>query len=36
VRVPKHAVAGAAVLRIELESMTGKKCVPTDIPITLK
>jgi hypothetical protein len=36
VRVPKKAAAGAAVLRIELESTTGKRSVPTDIPITLK
>jgi len=34
VRVPK--LPGAAVLRIELESTTGKKSMAADIPVTLK
>jgi len=36
VRVPADAAAGAAVLRVELESTTGKKGVTTRIPVRLK
>jgi len=34
VRVPR--LVGAATLRIELESTTGKKSTPADLPVTLK
>jgi hypothetical protein len=36
VRAPKGAVASPAVLRVELESSTGKVGLPTEIPVTLK
>jgi hypothetical protein len=35
VRVPVAAVEGLAILRVELESATGKKADVTDIPVRL-
>jgi hypothetical protein len=35
VRVPVRAVEGSAILRVELESATGKKADSTDIPVVL-
>jgi len=36
VRVPKDAAAGPAMLRVEMESSTGKKSIPAEFPVTLK
>jgi hypothetical protein len=35
VRVPESAVAGPAVLHVELESETGKTARPAELPVRL-
>jgi len=36
VRVPEKATKGKATLRVELESSTGKKGLPTDLEVTIE
>jgi hypothetical protein len=36
VRVPDKAVKGKAILRVELESSTGKKGVTTDLEVEIE